>query len=246
MLEVCCGSYYDAVQAARGGAKRIELNCGLYLGGLTPSLASLLLVKRHLPDLKVIAMVRPRGGGFCYNQEDFQVMEEDTRQLMVHGADGIAFGCLKGDGSIDLERNALLAGVIHEYGGEAVFHRAFDCTKDPCEAMEQLIGMGVDRVLTSGQKEKAMEGLGLLKKMQAQYGDQIQLLAGSGINASNARQLMEETGITQVHSSCKTWSADPTTSMGDVAYSFAGTPYEKCYDVVSPELVRKVLDEIGE
>lgn len=244
MLEICCGSYYDAVQAALGGAKRIELNCGLYLGGLTPSLASLMLVKRHLPELKVIAMARPRGGGFCYNQEDYQVIEEDARQLMVHGADGIAFGCLNEDGSIDLERCRRLTGLIHEYGGEAVFHRAFDCTKDPYAAMEKLIGMGVDRVLTSGQKEKAMEGRFLLKSLQEQYGNQIQLLAGSGINASNARQLMEETGISQVHSSCKKWETDPTTKMGDVGYSFAGEPYEMCYDTVSSELVSKVLKAI--
>ena len=88
MLEICCGSYYDALQAASGGAGRIELNCALHLGGLTPSLASLELVKEHC-NVKVIAMVRPRGGGFCYSEEDFNVMLRECEHLVRHGADGI-------------------------------------------------------------------------------------------------------------------------------------------------------------
>ena len=127
MLEICCGSYYDAMQAASGGAGRIELNCALHLGGLTPSLASLELVKEHC-NVKVIAMVRPRGGGFCYSEEDFNVMLRECEHLVRHGADGIAFGCLREDASIDRERNARMISIIHSHGKEAVFHRAFDCT----------------------------------------------------------------------------------------------------------------------
>ena len=151
MLEICCGSYYDAVQAACGGAKRIELNSGLHLGGLTPSLGTLELVKEHCA-VKTVAMVRPRGGGFCYCREDFEVMEMDTGLLVRHGADGIAFGCLNPDGTINRAQNERLISIIHEYGKEAVFHRAFDCTEDPYQSMEILIDMGVDRVLTSGLK----------------------------------------------------------------------------------------------
>lgn len=245
MLEICCGSYYDALQAASGGAKRIELNCGLHLGGLTPSLATLDLVKERC-DLKVIAMVRPRGGGFCYQEEEFQVMLRECEDLVRHGADGIAFGCLKEDGSICRERNQQMISIIHEYNKEAVFHRAFDCSRDPFAAMEQLIDMGVDRVLTSGLKPKAMEGTGLLKELQASYGGRIQILAGSGVNAANAKTLMAETGVTQVHSSCKDWLKDPTTTVNGVSYSFAPAPNESCYDVVSADLVRNLLESIGE
>lgn len=245
MLEICCGSYYDAVQAASGGAARIELNCGLHLGGLTPSLAALDLVKEHC-DLKVIAMVRPRGGGFCYNSEDFQVMLRECEDLIRHGADGIAFGFLNMDGSIHRERSARMISIIHSHGREAVFHRAFDCTANPYEAIETLIELGTDRLLTSGLKPKAAEGKGLLKALQASYGHRIQILAGSGINASNAKQLMEETGITQVHSSCKDWTKDPTTSSNGVSYGFAPSPYDNCYDVVSADLVRRLSDSIGE
>lgn len=244
MLEICCGSYYDAIQAAAAGVKRIELNCGLHLGGLTPSLASLDLVKEQY-DLKVIAMVRPRGGGFCYNEPDFQVMLRECENLVCHGADGIAFGCLKEDASIDRERNMRLISVIHSYGREAVFHRAFDCSRDPYTAMEALIDMGVDRVLTSGLKPTATEGKELLRELQTTYGNYIQILAGGGINASNVKQLMEETKLTQVHSSCKDWLMDPTTIANQVSYSFASEPFEYCYDVVSADLVRRLLECIG-
>ena len=157
MLEICCGSYYDALQAASGGAGRIELNCALHMGGLTPSLASLELVKEHC-NVKVIAMVRPRGGGFCYSEEDFDVMLRECEHLVRYGADGIAFGCLREDASIDRERNARMISIIHSHGKEAVFHRAFDCTSNPYESIETLIELGADRLLTSGLKPKAVEG----------------------------------------------------------------------------------------
>ncbi len=239
MIEICCGSYYDALQAAKGGAGRIELNCGLHLGGLTPSLASLELTKENC-GLKVIAMVRPRGGGFCYNAEDFQVMERECGQLTAHGADGIAFGCLNRDATICLEQSARMIELIHNLGKEAVFHRAFDCCADPFRAMETLICLGVDRVLTSGLKPTAMEGWRLLRELQARYGREIELLAGSGVNAENAGALMAMTGISQVHSSCKEWKTDPTTVVNGVSYAFAAAPFQECYDVVSEELVRSL------
>ena len=245
MLEICCGSYYDAVQAASGGAKRIELNSGLHLGGLTPSLGTLELVKEHC-NIRTVAMVRPRGGGFCYCKEDFEVMERDTGILVSHGADGIAFGCLNPDATINREQNERLISIIHEYGKEAVFHRAFDCTDNPYRSMELLIDMGVDRVLTSGLKAKAAQGTALLKELQAMYGDRIEILAGSGIHAGNARKLMDDTGITQGHRSCKDWVRDPTAMVNSVSYAFGDAPNENAYDVVSEELVRRLLISIGE
>ncbi len=242
-VEICCGSYYDAKQAALGGAGRIELNSALMLGGLTPTLATLKMVKEELP-LKVIAMVRPRGAGFCYSREDFQVMKAEARALLEHGADGIAFGCLKADATLDEEQTRAMLEIIREMGKEAVFHRAFDCTPDPYVTMERLIALGVDRVLTSGLKPKAIDGWELLKELQHRYGSRIEILAGSGVNVSNARTIMERTGVTQVHSSCKDWKTDPTTVGGQVSYSMASGELERCYDVVSAELVRKLLESI--
>ena len=241
IVEICCGSYYDALQAAKGGAERIELNSALMLGGLTPSTATLRLVKKNIPELKVITMVRPRGAGFCYSAEEFQVMEAECRELLEAGADGIAFGCLTESGNLDIEKNNRLLSMIKMYNKEAVFHRAFDIVSDPFTTMETLIEMGVDRVLTSGLQSKAVEGTEIIKKLQERYGSRIEILAGSGVNASNARKLMDETGIWQVHSSCKDWVTDPTTKANGVSYSIVSGELEMKYDVVSAEMVEQLL-----
>lgn len=244
IAEICCGSYYDAKQAALGGAERIELNSALMLGGLTPTETTLCMVKEDFP-LKVIAMVRPRGAGFCYSEEELRVMEEECRRLLECGADGIAFGCLKEDASLDERKNRRLLELIKARGKEAVFHRAFDCSADACLAMEQLIGWGVDRVLTSGLKPRAAEGREMIRRLQADYGTEIQILAGSGVNAGNALELMEYTKISQVHSSCKAWNSDPTTVRNHVSYSIASGEQALCYDVVSKEQVRKLIERIN-
>lgn len=243
IIEICCGSYEDALNASIGGAKRIELNSALHLGGLTPSLASLILTKKNT-DLKVITMVRPRGAGFCYNEIEFEVMKEDAKCLLENGADGIAFGCLNKDGSINEKQTKEMIDIIKTYQGEVVFHRAFDCVDDPYTSIELLIKLGVDRVLTSGLKPKAMDGKKLIKDLQTKYGNQIEILAGSGMNASNAKEMMDDTGISQVHSSCKDWLNDPTTKTHEVSYAYAPAPHENDYDVVSIELVKNIVNSI--
>lgn len=241
-VEICCGSYEDAYQAWLGGAKRIELNQALFLGGLTPSLASLILTKQNT-DLKVISMVRPRGAGFCYSDTEYETMLLDCKLLLENGTDGIAFGFLQADFSIDINRTKAFVDLIHSYGKEAVFHRAFDCVKDPYEAIETLISLGVDRLLTSGLENKAMDGIPLLKILQDKYGGQIQLLAGSGMNAENALELMDKTGICQVHSSCKDWKKDDTTRGKNVSYGYCASD-EYAYEIVSKELVEVLVEKI--
>lgn len=243
IAEICCGSYFDAKQSALGGAERIELNSALHLGGLTPTLSTLCLVKEEF-DLKVISMVRPRAAGFCYTDDEFKVMLKECELLVKHGSDGIAFGCLNADASLNMEQNKKMIDIIKQYGKEAVFHRAFDCSKNPYETIELLINLGVDRILTSGLQPKAEAGIALLKDLQKQYGNEIELLAGSGVNSTNAKKIIEETGISQVHSSCKEWKTDPTTIVNDVSYSYASSPHEKDYDVVSKQLVERLLKTI--
>lgn len=239
-IEICCGSYYDALAAQKGNADRIELNSALFMGGLTPSVGSLILTKKNT-QLKVITMIRPRGAGFAYNDEDFLTMLSDTGSMMKNGADGIAFGVLTQSGEIDMERCRKVIQLVRSYGQdkEIVFHRAFDCVSDPIQAIESLIELGVDRILTSGLQDKAVQGKDLLKELQATYGEKIELLAGSGMNASNAVEFMQETGISQVHSSCKKWMIDNTTTMNQVSYAY----HEKNdYDVVSDEAVKLLVD----
>ena len=243
IVEICCGSYEDAVQAAAGGAERIELNSALMLGGLTPTETTLRMVKEDTA-LEVVAMVRPRGAGFCYSDEECRVMERECSRLLDVGADGIAFGCLTADRMPDGEKNRRLLELIKGKGKTAVFHRAFDCTSQPFRAMELLIEMGVDRVLTSGLQQKAVEGREMLRRLQEAYGGQIQLLAGSGIHAENATELMRYTKIGQVHSSCKAWKTDPTTEGNGVSYRIAEGEHAMCYDVVSALLVRRLVGQV--
>lgn len=239
-MEICCGSYQDALEAAARGARRIELNSALLLGGLTPTETTLRMVKEDT-DLEVVAMVRPRGAGFCYTDEEYRVMEQECRQLLAAGADGIAFGCLTAERMPDREKDRRLLELIKEKGKTAVFHRAFDCTSQPFKAIEMLIHMGVDRVLTSGLQGKATEGREMLRRLQKDYGSQIQILAGSGIHPQNVAELMAYTKIAQVHSSCKAWRADPTTQGNGVSYSIAEGDQAMCYDVVFAPLVRELI-----
>lgn len=245
IVEVCCGSYYDAQQAFEGGAERIELNSALAMGGLTPGAATLRMVKEAMPSLKVAAMVRPRGAGFCYTETEFLEMEAACREMLENGADGIVFGCLKADASLDQEKNKRIISIIKDYEKEAVFHRAFDCVNNPHLAMEQLIEAGVDRVLTSGLKNRAIEGAGLIRDLQECYGSKIQILAGSGVNADNVCELIKQTKVTQVHSSCKGWMEDMTTVRNGISYSIFQGEQKYMYDVVSKELVEKLLLQVS-
>ncbi|MFL0246166.1 copper homeostasis protein CutC [Candidatus Clostridium stratigraminis] len=245
IVEVCCGSYYDCLQAYKGKAERVELNSALYLGGLTPSIAELILTKKNT-DLKVICMARPRAAGFCYEKEDYETLLLDVKLLMENDADGIAFGCLDDEGNINVVQTEEVVKLIKSYGSEkeAVFHRAFDCVSDPFEAAETLIKLGIDRILTSGLEAKAVDGKGLLKVLQEKYGHKIQILAGSGVNAGNAKDLMEYTGITQIHSSCKAWLIDKTTTKNHVTYAYGKDEFS--YDVVDSKLVSELVKVVNE
>ena len=243
MLEICCGNYEDALAAYNGGAKQIELNAALALGGLTPSLACLTLTKRHT-DLKVICMVRPRGGGFCYSEKEFEVMMIVCQLLLENGADGIAFGFLNPDLTIDTIRTKKMIELIHHYKKEAVFHRAIEVVNDYEVSIETLIKLKIDRILTSGQKEKAPQAIERLVSIQAHYGAQITFLIGSGVNETNAVELMQTTGITNIHSSCKDWRIDPTTENHGISYAYTDAPSPLAYDVVSMEKVRELVQAV--
>lgn len=243
IVEICCGGYYDAKQAFLGGADRIELNSGLFLGGLTPSIASLQLIKEEF-DMNTICMVRPRGAGFYYNDEDKKVMFRDAKSLLRANTDGIAFGFLNEDKTIDIENTKKMIDIIKstDRKKEAVFHRAFDCVNNPYEAIEQLIDLGIDRLLTSGLKDKAYDGLDLIKNLNDKYGEKIEILAGSGINYQNARDLIQKTGINQIHSSCKDFIQDNTSSSNSVSYTYINN--ENKYDVVNRHLVKKLVESV--
>lgn len=240
LFEVCAGSVQDCINAQLGGADRVELNSALHLGGLTPSLAMLKLVKEKT-SLKVVCMDRPRAAGFCYDDVEIETMFEDAKILLENGADGISFGFLNSDATINVTETKKMVELIHQYQKEAVFHRAFDCVDDPMHAIKQLIDCGVDRILTSGLQPTAMQGASVLEKLQSEFGNQIELLAGSGINANNIRALKEQTGLHQFHGSCKEWCKDPTTTVGNVSYAYHESDD---YDCVSLEKVKSIVQEL--
>lgn len=243
-VEICTGSYADCMAAFHGGAERVELNSALSVGGLTASVAVLRRVKKET-TLKVICMVRPRAGGFCYDEAETKIMMEEARLLLENGADGIAFGFLHADGTGHRERTLQMSELIHSFGKEAVFHRAFDVTKDPFQAMEVLLSCKIDRLLTSGQRAKAMQGAELIAQLQDRFGDRIEILAGSGVNAQNAGELLARTGIRQVHSSCKGYRLDPTTASEHVSYAYLDDAHAMEYDVVEETLVRALIDALS-
>ena len=243
MLEICCGSFEDAMIAHECGIQRIELNSALSLGGLTPSLGSLIMTKQYT-DLEVASMVRARAAGFCYTDYQFEQMVEDMKLLLAYGTDAIVFGFLKEDQTIDERKTEEFVQCIHGEGRKAVFHRAFDCVKDSHRAMEQLISLGVDRVLTSGQEETAEQGIPLLRELQESYGNKIELLAGGGVNETNAKKIMDETGITQIHSSCKGWGNDVTTVGEKVTYAVYDKDLEQSYEMADYEKIQKLISAV--
>ncbi|WP_277259718.1 copper homeostasis protein CutC [Olegusella massiliensis] len=233
-VEICTGSYEDCLSARDAGADRVELNSALWLGGLTPSLGTLRLVRTAL-DIPIITMLRPRGAGFCYSPHEVEVMFADASAFMDAGADGVAFGFLNPDATINVEQTRLMVELAHSAGKEAVFHRAFDVTPDPKAALELLVDCGVDRILTSGQKPSAHAGATLIAQLQKQAAGRIQILAGAGINAQNVCELINKTGISQVHASCRDYEKDPTTTRNEVSYAYLEGDLSCSFDCVSKE-----------
>ncbi len=200
MLEICAGSW-DSVLAARdGGADRVELCSGLAEGGLTPSLG-LIRAACRLDGLKVHVLIRPRGGDFLYTETEVALMEDDIRSAIDAGADGVVVGSLTPDGDVDtlqLRRWVAAAG-----GRNVTFHRAFDLCRQPEQALQDIADCGCNRLLTSGQADKAINGLPLLAQLVAQAGDRLSLMPGSGVNAANAVSILTATGAHELHASAR-------------------------------------------
>ncbi len=239
LLEICCGSIDDAIQADAGGADRVELCSALFLGGLTPSLGTLQEAKRRL-KIPVIMMIRPRSGGFCYTEAEMATMERDVEAAVANGADGIVFGILDPDGKIDIRRSTRLRKLIGER--QAVFHRAFDVTPDPFAALEQLVDVGITRVLTSGQKNSVPEGIDLIKRLIERAGDRIEVLPGGGIAPYNMKEVVERTGCRQVHLTAWSPMTDSSTQ-ANRAVTFGGALYppEDRYEMTDAGLVRALV-----
>lgn len=243
LLEMCCGSLDDAIEAEAGGADRVELCSDLFHGGLTPSFGTLVEAKRRL-RIPVIFMTRPRGGGFCYTGPEYAAMERDTEMAVAQGADGVVFGILTPDGDIDLPRSKRLRDLIG--ARQATFHRAFDVTPDPFRALEQLIDMGITRVLTSGQCDTVAEGLDLIARLVDYAKDRIIIMPGGGIKPHTFTQTIERTGCREIHvAAWKTCRDDSTRQKPWVTFGGALYPPENTYDVTDRAVVAELASVVA-
>ena len=247
LLEICCGSADDAIRAFSAGADRVELNMALPFGGLTPSLGMLEAVKARANG-PVICMVRPRTGGFCYSELEFDGMLRDIRAFRAAGADGIAFGVLQQDGSLDLERCRRVVEAAD--GMETAFHRAFDSIGgDLTLAAQRLADIGVTRILTSGGKPSAPEGSEAIRRIVTAAGDRIGVLAGGGVRPHNAAQLMRDTGCREIHCSFHTVSYDRSTLGGVVRFRPAALPPEEEVGIIDTDglsaFVRQLREQLA-
>lgn len=241
-IEICSGSAADAIEAAKGNATRVELCSSLFLGGLTPSIGSLQTVKKHT-DIDVMAMVRPREGGFCYTDVEYETVLLDAVNLLQHGADGLVFGFLHQDGTIDVDKTAELVSLAGDK--ETCFHRAFDVVSDWKRALDQLIEIGVTRVLTSGLMPQVMEALDTIKEMVDYADGRIEILPGGGIRPPFVRHVVEMTGVDQVHLTLHRLAYDRSTG-GNSAIHFGGALYppEDRYKVTDAEAVKRLIEEV--
>lgn len=180
----------------------MELNSALELGGLTPSLSTLVKA-REATSKKILCMVRPRAAGFVYTEKEKEVMRDDAKRFLEHGADGIVFGFLNEDHTVNQAWTAEMVRLIHSYHKEAVFHKAFDETADLNAACEELIALGIDRILTSGGKESVMAGADAIHHLIHTYGEKVEILPGGGITPENILSVLKKTGAVQFHMSAK-------------------------------------------
>ncbi|WP_395804692.1 copper homeostasis protein CutC [Daejeonella sp.] len=223
-LEICVGSWESAMAAQLGGADRIELCDNLAEGGTTPSYGMLLKCKKTL-QIPFFPIIRPRGGDFVFSDDEFEIMKEDVIACKDLGCKGIVIGILRKDGSIDTERCAHLIDLAR--GLEITFHRAFDRCNDLKKGLEDIIGLGCHRVLTSGGKEYAFQGLEILKSLIIQAGPRISIMPGSGVKEQNLAQIAQETGAHEFHTTAKIkleYGIDATT---DLVFSTFETSIDK-------------------
>ena len=197
MVEVCANGVESCLAAQEGGADRVELCAGIPEGGTTPSYGEIKVARHVLTTTRLHVIIRPRGGDFLYSDLEVERMAADIAVCRDLGVDGVVFGCLKADGTIDVEKNRYLMECSQ--GMSVTMHRAFDRAADPEQALEQIIALGFNRILTSGQQPKAIQGVDLLARLNRQAAGRIILMAGSGVTEQNIKEIRDVTGLNEFH-----------------------------------------------
>jgi copper homeostasis protein len=199
-FEICANSVASCIAAQEGGADRVELCAGIPEGGTTPSYGMICKARESI-SIGLNVIIRPRGGDFLYTRDELEEMLHDIRIAKVLGADGLVFGCLRPDGSVDMEA---MKPLMEAAGDTPVtFHRAFDHTSDPFKALEDIISLGCARILTSGCRPTALEGAGLLAQLVEKAEDRIIIMPGCGVNESNIAETARLSGAREFHFSAR-------------------------------------------
>lgn len=208
-LEVACYNIEGALTALEGGADRVELCADRASGGTTPAYGVTEVVRKNL-SIDLFVMIRPRSGDFCYSRYEIHAMKRDIAQFQRLGVDGFVLGILNRDGRLDVSLCREMIERIRPL--KVTCHRAFDLTPDPFEALEQCVEAGFDRILTSGQKQNALEGSETIAKMRERSEGRIRIMAGAGIRPDNVQRIISRTGVDEIHFSAS------TTRESDITY----------------------------
>jgi copper homeostasis protein len=195
-VEICADSVSGALAAQRGGAHRVELCQGLIEGGTTPSVASIKIARRDL-TIPLHVLLRPRGGDFLYTDAEMETICEDLAVAKDLGANGVVMGFLTASGDIDRDRTAEMLKLARPMS--VTFHRAFDMCREPAAALQELLSLGVNRLLTSGQESTCLDGIGLIAQLQKLAAGRIIVMPGGGINPANAARIVAATGVSEIH-----------------------------------------------
>ena len=238
-LEIVADSALDAINAAKGGADRVEFCSALFLGGLTPTVGAFRAV-REVSDIPLFVMLRPRQAGFNYSEVEFDVLLKDGDVFVEEGADGLVLGLLNDDQTLDLERLKIVRERFPDT--PLVFHRAFDLIRDWKTALDQLAELGFVRILTSGGANVRV-GRDRLKEMQEYANGRIEIMAGGGLKPDFLDELIATTGIRSVHMNLRSTVVD-STGNNDIGLHFGGALYppEDRFGVIDPDKVRAVVD----
>lgn len=210
-LEVCTVSTAGVIAAREGGAGRVELCSALEVGGVTPSPGLIRESRLAVPDIVIHVLIRPRGGDFVYDNYEINAMIQDIRMACDNGADGVVIGALTSAGDIDIEACSRMIEAVPQ-GKNITFHRAFDVCNDPFVALEQIIELGCNRILTSGQAPDMLEGAPVLARLNRQAAGRITILPGAGLSPEIAAQVLSATGCNELHGSLREPDSSHTAS----------------------------------
>jgi copper homeostasis protein len=238
LIEIATSDFLTTKSAVEGGADRIELCANLAEGGTTPSYAHIKKCREAF-DIALFPIIRPRGGDFLYTKDEFEIMKNDIKLCKELGCEGIVIGLLNMDGTIDMTRTSELIELV--YPLEVTFHRAFDRCKDPFAALEELIEIGCQRILTSGQKPTVSEGVDLIAELNKKADDRIIILPGSGVRKGNIKMLAEKTGCIEFHSSLRGKAKSP---MQFIHPAFADSAESYSNNEISPDEVRALRNAL--